>query len=532
MSFSWLSIILLGLLSISVFSVDKLSIIIKCLVIAWDIITLPIYFVIQNPIATYKRAHRVRARRENDSVYDSAFIRVGEPINYDENLLACDTMDSWFRYVVSKYNSQPCLGTRERFAEIEEKQISGKIMKKFVLDHEYKFKSYIEVEQKVASLMKGFQSSGIKPRDLVPIFSETREEWLMTALALWRMDAVVVTLYSNLGTDGILTILNQTEATHLITSDENLPKLAKLADKIPQLKTIIYMSGGCRKAPDPSERYKLIPFKEMLNSDRIDQETIKSPKADDVALIMYTSGSTGVPKGVELTHNNFMAALRSLTRSSLGAYKLEDNEVYLAYLPLAHIFEIGAEITLLSFGVPVAYSSPQTMLDISTGIRKGTPGDMTLVKPTVMPAVPLILERIKKSVDAKLKESPTGKQLFEMSLNYKKFWTNYGFRTPLLDMFIFSRIKVPLGGRLRLMFVGSAPLAVETQEFISLAMNLNLLQGYAATEVTASAALMDLTVRIIVNCVISMNCLERLYRCLLFRIALMVVLELPCLVEK
>lgn len=121
--------------------------------------------------------------------------------------------------------------------------------------------------------------------------------------------------------------------------------------------------------------------------------------------------------------------------------------------------------------------------------------------------------RIKKSVENRLNESPAVKQLFEMSLNYKKFWTNYGFQTPLLDKLIFSRLKVPLGGRLRLMFVGSAPLAVETQEFISLAMckfnlslqildatfififrfkGINLLQGYAATEATAAASLMDM----------------------------------------
>lgn len=393
MSFSWLSILFLGLLSISVFTVDRLFIILKCLVIAWDIVTLPIYFVIQNPITTYKRANRIRARRENENIPDSPFVRVGEQINFDENLLACDTMDSWFRYVVSKYGSQPCFGTRERFAEIEEKQNSGKIAKKFVLDHEYKFKSYIKVEEMIDSIMRGFLSCGIKPRDLVPIFAETREEWMLTALALWRMDAVVVTLYANLGTDGILVTLNQTKATHLITSDENIPKLIKLADKIPKLQTIIYMHSGCRKSPEPCERFKLIPFKDICNEEHPEQKATKSPNADDVALIMYTSGSTGVPKGVELTHDNFIGALKSLTRSSLGSYQLGENEVYLAYLPLAHIFEIGAEITLMSFGVPIAYSSPQTMLDISMGIRKGTPGDMTLVKPTVMPAVPLILER-------------------------------------------------------------------------------------------------------------------------------------------
>lgn len=124
---------------------------------------------------------------------------------------------------------------------------------------------------------------------------------------------------------------------------------------------------------------------------------------------------------------------------------------------------------------------------------KGCKGDATLLKPTVMAAVPLILDRIRKGIVEQVEQkSKFSQKLFYFAIDYKKCWTKKGFRTPLLNLLIFNKIKSLLGGNVRLMAVGGAPLAPETHEFIRSTLDVELLQGYGLTETSASATLMDL----------------------------------------
>ena len=107
---------------------------------------------------------------------------------------------------------------------------------------------------------------------------------------------------------------------------------------------------------------------------------------------MYTSGSTGVPKGVLLSHINIVSTSTAIFY--LKTFGPED--LYIAYLPLAHVLELTSELTMLLLGVPVGYSSPNTMTDMSSAIKRGEKGDISLLKPTIMCSVPLVLVRIQK----------------------------------------------------------------------------------------------------------------------------------------
>ena len=115
---------------------------------------------------------------------------------------------------------------------------------------------------------------------------------------------------------------------------------------------------------------------------------------------MYTSGSTGTPKGVVLPHEALVTTVKGFF---FVVNPTRPGDIYLGYLPLAHILELLAEMTMLVQGIPVGYSSPTTMIDTSTKIKKGTKGDCTILRPTLMCAVPLVIDRIYKGT------------LFEMS---------------------------------------------------------------------------------------------------------------------
>lgn len=110
-----------------------------------------------------------------------------------------------------------------------------------------------------------------------------------------------------------------------------------------------------------------------------------SPKGDDTAIIMYTSGSTGVPKGVLLTHKNIISTLKAFC----DAVEIKSDDVFLGFLPLAHVFELLAESVCLLNGVPIGYSSPLTLIDSSSKIQRGSKGDASVLQPTCLTAVPV-----------------------------------------------------------------------------------------------------------------------------------------------
>lgn len=159
---------------------------------------------------------------------------------------------------------------------------------------------------------------------------------------------------------------------------------------------------------------------------------------------------------------------------------------------MAHVFELLAESVALLTGVPIGYSTPNTLIDSSSMIMKGCQGDASILQPTAMTTVPLIMDRISKGINDRVNNgSPLQKVIFKFAYNYKSKWTRRGYTTPLLDLLVFKKIAKLMGGKVRVLISGGAPLSADTHEQIRLCLCVDLCQGYGLTETTAGATVMD-----------------------------------------
>ncbi len=141
-------------------------------------------------------------------------------------------MDRAVKYIFEKHADKRCLGVR---AILEEKKVpgpNGKEFTKLVQDTKYKWMSYTEVDQKATAIGRGLRLLGIQARDKLVMYCDTKAEWMITAIGCFKFNVTLVTIYTNLGEDGVAYGINQTQAGYVVTSQELLPKLIKILDKV------------------------------------------------------------------------------------------------------------------------------------------------------------------------------------------------------------------------------------------------------------------------------------------------------------
>uniref|UniRef100_A0A669C7R6 long-chain-fatty-acid--CoA ligase n=1 Tax=Oreochromis niloticus TaxID=8128 RepID=A0A669C7R6_ORENI len=452
----------------------------RSVVWVYSVITFIPWYFFSGAGNSLERARRIKAR--SVSGHPAGPYRA---VNSQKELVAwlhpgVDTVDKMFEYAAKKFPKRDCLGTREVLSEEDERQPNGKIFKKVILGN-YNWLSYEEAYQAAKCFGSGLAALNQKPHCNIAIFCETRAEWIVAAQACFMYNFPLVTLYATLGPVAIAHGLNETEVTHIITSKDLLQsRLKAILCDVPRLQYIIVVDR------------KPTSWKRSRNTSAVSGLTEnyrRKPETSDIAVIMYTSGSTGIPKGVMISHGNLIAGITGMAERIPN---LNETDTYIGYLPLAHVLELSAELVSISHGCRIGYSSPQTLADQSTKIKKGSKGDTSVLKPTLMAAVPEIMDRIYKNVMTKVEEmSKFQRTLFVLAYNYKMEQISKGYSTPLCDRLVFKRVRALLGGKTRVLLSGGAPLSAATQRFMNICMCCPVGQGYGLTETCGAGTISE-----------------------------------------
>ncbi|CEM19886.1 unnamed protein product [Vitrella brassicaformis CCMP3155] len=366
-------------------------------------------------------------------------------------------------------------------------------------DGKYAWRTYGEVYQVALEVGSGLLNMDAVPMREFPeevyqqqfrflgLYSKNREEWAIAEQACNAFSFTIVPLYDTLGPETVQYVCDQTRLRTVITQVENVPSLIKAAPNCPELKIIVAMDEPTdeMKADAQKAGVTLTTWQELIRVGKGQLQPTNPPKADSVNTICYTSGTTGLPKGVIVTHRQFVStsAAALLQLETVGGVTFGPEDVYLSYLPFAHIFERIMFNALLFCGGQLGFYRGDTHKLME---------DVQLLKPTLFASVPRLYSRIFDKIQAKISSSgAVGKVLFSTAMNAKlaNLRNNGVVKHAMWDSIIFNKINRLLGGRVRVMVTGSAPISPQVHEFLKCAFSAPICEGYGMTETCAASTL-------------------------------------------
>ena len=340
---------------------------------------------------------------------------------------------------------------------------------------------WAEAAERVTALANGFLSLGIEKGDKVAILCRTRLEWTLADYALSTIGAVVIPVYPTSSPSEIAYILRDSETKLLLSEDEEqLAKTRDLERELPSLERVIGIDapGGGGTLEDVAEAGRAWG---PSNPEALARAAAQVGP-DDVLTFLYTSGTTGNPKGCLLSHRNYVAMVESVVAMSA---LFRDDDTALLFLPLAHNFARLIQFTAAAVGFTLA---------LCPDVR-GVSAALADVRPTLFPSVPRVYEKVHTAVKAAAAESGAVKRrlaAWAFAVGERTARGDSGavlaLQARIADRLVLAKVRARLGGRLRFAVSGGAPLAPDIARFFA-ACGVLILEGYGMTECTTAATL-------------------------------------------
>jgi long-chain acyl-CoA synthetase len=340
-----------------------------------------------------------------------------------------------------------------------------------------------EFRDTVRYLATGLHHLGLKPGDRVAILSENRPEWAMADFAILTSTAVTVPVYPTLLGWQIEYILNDSGAVAVICSnEEQMKKVAGIRDHCPHIHNVIVCD------PPPTLPAGVLSFAQVVeDGQRADDDAARSrfdetrakAKSEDVATLVYTSGTTGNPKGAMLTHGN----IASNVLATCKVLPIEHGMTGLSILPLSHILERMGDYAYFYRGCTIAYA--ESVTKVGENLRE--------VRPDLFAAVPRLFEKMRTTIlDNVAVQSGSKQKIFKWALGIAEQRLPYrlsgkpmpfglGIKSTIADKLVFRKILDRLGGRVKMVLSGGAPLSAELAAFF-IGAGLEIYEGYGLTE--------------------------------------------------
>ncbi|KAF9586695.1 hypothetical protein BGW38_008618 [Lunasporangiospora selenospora] len=350
----------------------------------------------------------------------------------------------------------------------------------------YEWMTYSRVQQRVTNFGAGLVHLGLKANDIFGIISINRPEWTMSELAGYMYTFISCPLYESLGHAAIEFIVNQTEMETIIASDDKVPLLLEMKSTLPTLKNIIVMGTLDQELTEEAKGLgiNITTWTDIETNGRDNPAPANPPTPDDIATICYTSGTTGTPKGAILTHKNFVAGVSSFhmmaKHQKFFIPSVEDTHV--SYLPLAHVFERLCQAVMISGATRIGYYQGDTLKLLD---------DVAILQPTVFVSVPRLFNRIYDKVLAGVKaKGGLAAYLFDRAYATKKANLRRGILTHAIwDRLVFGAIRARLGGKVKHIVSGSAPISPDVIDFLRICFSADVYEGYGQTEQAAGLSM-------------------------------------------
>ncbi|XP_065779398.1 long-chain-fatty-acid--CoA ligase 5 isoform X1 [Muntiacus reevesi] len=348
----------------------------------------------------------------------------------------------------------------------------------------YRWLSYKQVSDRAEYLGSCLLHKGCKPSQdsFVGIFAQNRPEWVISEFACYTYSMVSVPLYDTLGAEAVIYIVNKADISTVIcdTPQKALVLISNVEKGLtPGLKLVILMDPFEDDLKRRGEKCG-VEILSLFDAENLGKENFRKPMPpapEDLSIICFTSGTTGDPKGAMLTHENIVSNASAFLKCMEDVFEPNPEDVTISYLPLAHMFERVVQTVVYSCGAKVGFFQGDIRL---------LPDDMKTLKPTLFPTVPRLLNKVYDKVQNEAK-TPLKKFLLNLAVASKLSEMKKGIirRDSLWDKLIFRKIQENLGGNIRLMVTGAAPISPPILTFLRAAMGCLVLEAYGQTECTA-----------------------------------------------